>query len=720
MRRWATISLLCGLTVATSTGWAAKVKVWHHTIPSHYDKARMRGTVVSSEGAVHLARQLKPLVALDATHVWDVVEDKSGNLLVATGDEGKIYRVTPDGQITIAFDSQDSQVLCLALAADGSVYAGTGPNGLIIRIAPNGAGQVLSTIPDSYVWSLAIDPDMQALYAGTGPHGKIYQINGQGKSSVYYATKQDHVLCLAFGPNGSLYAGTDKNGLVYRLEGPNKAFVVFHAPQAEVRTLAVTRDAVYVGTSSPRQRFGHASSSRSESASNIEPPAALETARTSESKSTMAGAHVSGHEESSEHEEHGGSTSAPPTPSSGENSLYRIAGDGTTRELFRDKVMILSVLRQGGRAFVGTGMEGQLFEVDEANKERSEIARLDHGQVQCLARRHDGTVVVGTGDPGKLYLLQDRFVARGTLTSEVLDAKMISRWGSLRWKADSPPGTKVTLAVRSGNLSDPDETWSDWSGEQSDGDQAQAAAPPARFLQYRVTMSTEDTAASPQLRWVSVRYMTMNQAPEVTAIDVPDLDSSTQDSPKKLKFHWTATDPNEDDLTYNLYIRKEGWKDWVLMEENIEHRDYEWDTTTTPSGMYQLKVVASDRKDNPEEQALTGERVTGFFPVTHTPPVVNLKVAGVEDGQATIDATASDPMVRLISASFAINGKTWVNIFPSDGLFDSKTEHFRFKTGPLKAGSYILVMRVRDAAGNTGSGDLMFSVKPTDEARAAK
>jgi len=99
---------------------------------------------------------------------------------------------------------------------------------------------------------------------------------------------------------------------------------------------------------------------------------------------------------------------------------------------------------------------------------------------------------------------------------------------------------------------------------------------------------------------------------------------------------------------------------------------------------------------------------------------VNLKVAGIEDGQAIVEATAADPMVRLTSASFAINGKSWVNIFPSDGLFDSKTERFRFKTSALKAGSYILVMRVRDAAGNTGSGDLMFTIKPTGEARAAK
>ena len=37
--------------------------------------------------------------------------------------------------------------------------------------------------------------------------------------------------------------------------------------------------------------------------------------------------------------------------------------------------------------------------------------------------------------------------------------------------------------------------------------------------------------------------MTTNQAPEVTSIDVPDLDAVTLDNPKKLKIKWTATDP---------------------------------------------------------------------------------------------------------------------------------------------------------------------------------
>ena len=79
--------------------------------------------------------------------------------------------------------------------------------------------------------------------------------------------------------------------------------------------------------------------------------------------------------------------------------------------------------------------------------------------------------------------------------------------------------------------------------------------------------------------------------------------------------------------------------------------------------------------------------------------------------QAIIEATATDPLVRLTAATFSVNGKKWINVFPADGLFDSKTESFRFKTESLKPGTYVLVMRVQDAAGNVGSGDVVFTVR---------
>ncbi|HZY89465.1 MAG TPA: hypothetical protein VFE78_31880 [Gemmataceae bacterium] len=673
---------------------AGKVKVWHQHTPAQYDKAKFQHAVVSSEGALRLSRRLKPLVALDATHVWDVAEDRDGNLFVATGGEGKVYKVSAAGKVSVAYAGEGGQALCLAVAPDGGVYAGTGPAGQIIRIDPRGEAKVFCETGESYVWSLALDPKSGALFAGTGPHGRVCKVTPDGKASVFYATRQEHVLAVAAGADGTLYAGTDKGGLVFRIDPRGKGFVLFQAAQAEVRALKVTPEAVYAGTSASsrsRGRGGVASRggqplAAAESEGDSIPAAAL-----SLKKEKSAAATKASKTEAAEDKAGGKSSAAPaPTaPAGGENSVYRIGLDGSVREVFREKTLVLSLLRQAGHFFVGTGMEGQLFEVNEATRERTEIARLDHGQVLCLCRRRDGSVVVGTGDPGKLYVLQDSFVSGGTVTSDVLDAKLVSRWGALRWLADTPEGTKVTVAVRSGNVSEPDETWSDWSAEQTDGEQAVTAAPPARYLQYRLTLNSDNPAVSPAVRSVSLRYATANQAPEITKVEVPDLNAVNLDNPKKLKFKWAATDANEDELTYSVFVRKEGWKEWVLLEEDFEKTDYEWDTTTTPSGLYRLKVVASDRKDNAEKDALSAERVSAPFVVSHSPPAVNVK------------ATA---------ASFAVNGKKWVNVFPSDGLFDSKSETFRFRTEPLKPGTYVLVLRVRDAAGNTGSGDVVFTV----------
>jgi outer membrane protein assembly factor BamB len=696
--------------------FAAKVKVWHQHTTSQYDKARFTHAVITSEGALRLARQLKPLASLDATHVWDLAEDKDGNLYAATGDEGKVYKVAADGKTTVAHQGEDSQVFCLAVAADGAILAGTGPGGRIVRIDPRGAAKVLCETGESYVWSLAVDAKSGAVYAGTGPKGRVYQITPDGKANVFYQTRQEHVLCLATGSDGTIYAGTDKGGLVYRIDPKGKGFVLFQAAQAEVRSLKATPDGLYVGTSASNRGRGRGTASSS--SGNGSSVAALERVAPSAADSQLPlpkeakpGATSNAPSSESKENSKGSSAPAPSVPSAGENSVYRITADGGVREVFREKALVLSLLRQGGHFFVGTGMEGQLFEVDEATRERSEIARLDNGQILALLQRKDGSIVLGTGDPGKLYVLQDKYAKEGTVLSDVLDAKIISKWGALRWQADVPAGATVTVALRSGNVAEPDETWSDWSAEQTDPERAAVASPPARFLQYRITLKTDNPAATPVLRGLTIRYATANQAPEVTKVEVPDLNAVNLDNPKRLKFKWAATDANEDELTYALYVRKDGWKSWVQLEDDLEKTDYDWDTTTTPSGVYQIKIVASDRKDNPEAEALTGERVSAPFVVSHEPPAVSVKVTGIDGDRVRIEATARSPLVRLTAASFAVNGRKWVNVFPTDGLFDSKEETFRFQTETLKPGTYVLVLRVRDAAGNTGSGDVVFTVK---------
>jgi hypothetical protein len=704
------------LLVAAHSVSAAKVKVFSHHTPGDHDKAQRKSAVISDAGTVRLSRKLQSLPGIEATHVWAVVEDRFGNLYAGTGDEGKVYKITPAGKTSVVFTSDNSQVLSLAVDARGeTVYAGTGPSAQVVRIDPHGA-KVLCDLPDSYVWALAPDPKGETLYVATGPHGKIFRIGSDGKANVFYDTKQDHVLCLAVGTDGTVYAGTNKTGRIYRIDAHGKGFVMYQAAQSEVRTLCLDDGALYAGTSATRRRPSASvrSGDSSPTAKLIQAPTTSRVAEKPEGKRKIKGDEETATKEASKAKSKentkGSPTTAEPGPASGENSVYRIGLDGSVREVFRDKVLVLSLLRHGNRLYVGTGTSGQLFEVDGNTREKSEIARLDHGQVLALTRKKDGAVVVAAGDPGKLYVLEDRYENKGTLTSAVLDAKLVSRWGALRWRGATPAKTSLSVSVRSGNVAEPDDTWSDWSDEQTNPEEAKVLAPPARFLQYRVTLATEDASVTPALASLTIRYATANQAPEVTKVEVPDVSAANLENGKKLKFKWSATDANEDDLRYRLYVKKDGWDSWVELEEDWDKTEYEWDTTTTPSGVYRLKIVASDYVDNPEKEALTGERISEPFIVCHNSPTVTVKTAGIENGRMVISATAASPLVRLTAASFAVNGKKWTNVFPTDGLFDSKRATFKFPTEVLKPGTYVLVLKVQDAVGNTGSGDVVFTL----------
>lgn len=703
---------------------AAKVKTWSHQSLSAFDKAKLSKTVVNSQGVIRLAHETKLLANLDIAHVWDLVEDANGVLYAATGgDEGKLFRIGPDGKPSVIYASKESQILCLA-AGDGAVYAGVGPGGKVLRIDPLGKTSVVAEGLGTYVWSLAFDPTSRSVYAGTGPTGQVHRIGADLKTQLFYATKQDHVLSLAVSKGGTVYAGVDKGGLVYRIDPQGKGFVLYHAHQNEVRSLVVADDVVYAGTSSPGSRkfsptfrpstlpAGNSGSGGSGGTpSGKTPDKKSEPEPDGKAPDGKAKASVGPTGSFAADEPKGSPAAGPATPTSGENSVYRIGADGSVRELFRDKTMILRLLRVKDRLLVGTGMQGQLFEIDEATKDKTEIARLDHGQIHAMLKRRDGSIVIGTGDPGKLYVLENRYAPKGTVVSEVLDAKIQSAWGSLSWSADLPPGTGVSVAVRAGNGSEPDETWSDWSAEQTDPATAAAAkAPMARYLQYRITLATQAPEATPEFRQLVLRYKTMNLAPEIASFDVPDLDASSVDNGRKLKLKWHAVDPNEDELSYRLYVRKKEWKDWVLLEENLEKKDYEWDATTMPSGMYQAKVVASDRRDNTPEETLTAERISPWIAVSHDPPTVAAKWLGVEGGRGVVEATATGTLVRLIEASYAVDGSRWSSAFPVDGIFDSKTETLRIRTEPLRPGTHVVVVRVRDAAGNVGTADVVFVV----------
>ena len=94
--------------------------------------------------------------------------DKAGNLYVATGDHGEIYKVTPKGEHSLFFKSDDTHIRVLALDAQGNLIAGTDGSGLVYRISPAGEGFVLYSAPKKEITALALDRAGNIYAAGVG------------------------------------------------------------------------------------------------------------------------------------------------------------------------------------------------------------------------------------------------------------------------------------------------------------------------------------------------------------------------------------------------------------------------------------------------------------------------------------------------------------------------------------------------------------------------
>jgi len=699
----------------------AKLETWRQEGAAAFVKHHRERVVVSDQGKARLSQALVPTSPIAAERVWDLARANDGSVYAATGDSGKVFRRGPQDSAPWeqSLDATDGQALCLAVLPDGKVFAGTGPTGQVIEVTDP---KHPSSRPDpkvQYIWDLAADAKGN-LFAATGPNGQLWKRSAQGAWSLVYDSKAAHLLSVAVAADGSVYAGSDGEGLIYRVGPDSKVSVVYDAPQSEVRTLRIGPDgSVYAGTAveagGGSSRPGGLLSGRDDDRRTDSDAADRAVAVASGPRADRAAVALlqaqkaeASQSQSKAGGQGPGGSAAPKPAAPGENAVYRIDRDGVAREVFRAKALIFALSIVGDRLFVGTGPDGLLYEVREGRDEATPVAKLDTGQILALLDEPNGGLLIGTGDPGSVVRLSPNFADSGELVSDVFDAKLPSRFGALSWRGEAPEGTSIALQVRTGNVGEPDETWSAWSAEQKDPEKAGAHAPPGRFVQYRANLATRDPRRTPELRGVSLSYRSINLPPEINKLEIPDV--STADGAAKqarLNIRWDVSDPNDDEMNYTLQVRKEGWPAWIdLTESPITEKTYAWDSTAFPSGRYQVRLITGDRPSNSPDEALVRDRESATFLVDHDPPQAAI-MAG--DRKATV--TLTDALTRLVKAEYAVDGGAWKSAFPEDGLFDTTREQLTIALPDLKPGAHLLMVRATDAAGNVGSGDALITVK---------
>lgn len=261
-----------------------------------YKVERGKGAVTDGE-ATTPAQQAKTTVAVDpdyfssvifnpgTKYIWDLALDKQGNLYVATGDRGEIFKVAKNGEHSLFFKSDEAHIRVLALDARGNLIAGSDGSGLIYRIAPDGQAFVLYSAPKKEITALAIDGQGNIYAAAVGekrsqpggpvpvqvspmpvPAGsmgltvnappatpppvlsmtsfataggsEIYRIAPDGSPLTLWSSRDDLVYALAFDNQGRLLAGTGNKGHIYAITGEDSFTDLLKAPANQVTAFA--------------------------------------------------------------------------------------------------------------------------------------------------------------------------------------------------------------------------------------------------------------------------------------------------------------------------------------------------------------------------------------------------------------------------------------------------------------------------------------------------
>ncbi len=733
------------LLLFASAAFASGTTAWEMNSYSDFIRGQFQGVSLSRDGRLTLAPRMDTLFSSDQPVVWSVAQGANGILYVATGHRGRIYQVNPSGKSSLLWTSEQPEVFALATDHNGVLYAATSPDGKVYRIE-NGKATEYFAPKARYIWSLAIGA-AGALYVGTGDQGKIYRVTSAGSGELYYDTGQAHVTGLAVDAQGRLLAGTEPNGILYRVSGKDKAFVLYDASLPEIRAIIPEADGtVYVaalgGSLAKRAQLATQASQAGVGGISVQSaPASI----TVEAQNTEPGAEIKPQSDVSRQTQ----PSATPqvttqfTPAQDltgveRSAVYKINPDNTVETLWSSKEEnVYDLLALPNQLLFSTDSNGRIYGLSHDRKVTL-VLQTNEGEATRLLPSA-GSVLVATGDMGRIYRVGEGPGAAGSYESPVHDAGTAARWGSLSWRADMVASTSLVFRTRAGNSAKPDKTWSDWSPPLKDGAASSIASPNARYIQWRGEFSGSG-GVTPVLDNVTLAYLPQNSPPvlksinvtlqmapvsaskgspqqplspyTVTVSDTGDTSvSSTAGTPtqtlsraaaQQIVVSWQAEDPDGDRLVYNLYFRSDDERQWKLLKGDLHDNAFTFDGDVLADGKYYFRVLASDKEVNPPSTARDAEMTSSPVLIDNTPPVVTIGAVRHPGSAATIEFEAADAASPLRRCEYSLDAAGWVPMEAADGVIDSPREKFVISLDKLSPGEHLVVIRVLDSANNAG------------------
>ena len=628
-----------------------------HTVAAIDENTAYAGT--SPAGAVFrvsATEEARQVFDPDEQYIWAMTSSGSlgDDLFVATGDPGRIYRVSPDGTATLFYDTNTTHVLSLAVDTDGNLLAGTGSPGRVFRISPGGVGFVVLDSPFSEIRTLRVAPDGVVYAVG------VSQSPGQPQATTT-TTQSSPTATVTASTSVSETTVTSANGST-----PN-------------------------GVSATAGAGPGPSASASGAVYRILPDGVWDVVWESRIDAPYDVA------------------VAPPdstAPGAGRSLLIGTGGAGRIFQVTENPRRVVLLARapaqqvmqfvpraQGGHHYV-TANPGKVYRL-LSDRESTGTYLSTVRDAETVATW--GTVRWRASTPADTSV---RLFTRTGNTAEPNDT-----WSPWSDGYTDSAGSQVTS---------PKARYLQWKAELSGTDASPVlfsvttAYLPRNLAPEITTVTVHEPGVVFQQPFSGTDppIAGLTDEAEARAANTNGTSEGQSNSLGRRVFRkglqtfvWTARDGNQDELTFDVFYRTEAQSVWSSLAEELRASIFTWDTSSAPDGTYLFRVVATDTLSNPPGLAMRGAMESTPFDVDNSPPEVALDPIRAQDSGTIVGFVVSDAHSPIQRVEYSLDTERWQVVYPIDGIPDSRTERFAVT---LEAGDGDrLVIRATDAMGNT-------------------
>ncbi len=203
----------------------------------------------------------------DEKFIWDLKEDKTGNIICAVGSSGGVYRIDPTGQAVKIFTSEDTHIISLYITRSNSILVGSGDRGILYRIDDRKV-KVLFDSPFEEIRGICEDKSGNIYFSATKGISKedvldnatvskllkkkkkeketkiveksvLYCMQTNGIVEGPWKSKTEYIYSIYYDEKSdSVVIGTGDSGRVYRVKKDGSFSIIYESDSAQVFKIA--------------------------------------------------------------------------------------------------------------------------------------------------------------------------------------------------------------------------------------------------------------------------------------------------------------------------------------------------------------------------------------------------------------------------------------------------------------------------------------------------